>query len=147
MTGTTTTPAPLDELKRQAKRLRVSLEAAGQAIGHGRALELIAHQHGYRDWNTLHAAIGNRPPPPPLSVGQQVRGRYLGNGFTGEIVGVRQLGEAGHHRLAIRFETPVDVSAFDSMSVLRRQISAVVDRHGVTVEKTSNGVPHLQLDL
>ncbi|ANK83516.1 MAG: hypothetical protein TEF_15075 [Rhizobiales bacterium NRL2] len=147
MTGATTPPPPLDELKRQAKRLRASLEAAGQTVGHGRALELIAHQHGYRDWNTLHAAIGNRPPPPPLSVGQQVRGRYLGKGFTGEIVGLRQLGEDGRYRVALRFEDPVNVSAFESMTILRRQITAVVDRRGVTAEKTSDGVPHLRLEL
>lgn len=147
MTGSSTPLPSLEQLKRQAKRLRATLEAGGQTVGHSRALELIAHQYGYRDWNTIHAAIGNRPPPPPLSLGQQVRGRYLGHAFDGEIVGLQQLGDEGRYRLALRFDEPVDVFAFDSMSVFRRQISAVVDRRGVTAEKTSDGQPHLVLDL
>lgn len=146
MTGSSTLP-PLDELKRQARRLRATLETRGTEVSHSAALELLAHQHGYRDWNTLHAAVGNRPPPPPLSVGQQVNGRYLGHAFSGEIVGLRQLGEDGRYRVALRFDDPVNVSAFESMTILRRQIAAVVDRRGVTAEKTSDGMPHLRLDL
>lgn len=146
MTGSSILP-PLDELKRQARRLRATLETRGTEVSHSAALELLAHQHGYRDWNTLHAAVGNRPPPPPLSVGQQVNGRYLGHAFSGEIVGLRQLGEDGRYRVALRFDDPVNVSAFESMTILRRQIAAVVDRRGVTAEKTSDGMPHLRLDL
>jgi hypothetical protein len=55
------TPIPnLTTLKDQARRLRSRLQAGGENIGHSRALELIAAQYGYNDWNTLHAALGNR---------------------------------------------------------------------------------------
>ncbi len=49
----------LDALKSQAKRLRTELAHAGTELGHSRALELMAKQYGYKDWNTLHAAVGN----------------------------------------------------------------------------------------
>jgi catechol 2,3-dioxygenase-like lactoylglutathione lyase family enzyme len=47
--------------KNQAKRLRTSLAERGVAITHSEALELVAHQYGARDWNTL-AALPARPP-------------------------------------------------------------------------------------
>ena len=51
-----TTAYPIiEELKSQAKRLRQAMEARGTAISHSAALELIAQQHGVRDWNTLSA--------------------------------------------------------------------------------------------
>jgi hypothetical protein len=49
-------------VKEQAKRLRAKLAAHGAVVGHSQVLEVIAHQYGYRDWNTFHAAIGNHPP-------------------------------------------------------------------------------------
>jgi catechol 2,3-dioxygenase-like lactoylglutathione lyase family enzyme len=45
--------------KQQAKRLRTSLAERGVEVTHSEALELVAHQHGARDWNTLAA----QPPP------------------------------------------------------------------------------------
>ena len=39
-----------------AKRLRASLADRGVEVTHSEALELVAHQHGARDWNTLAAA-------------------------------------------------------------------------------------------
>ncbi|MEK1866874.1 MAG: glyoxalase superfamily protein, partial [Ensifer adhaerens] len=81
-------PLPsLDALKDQAKRLRIRLASEGETIGHSRSLELIAAQYGYRDWNTLHAAAGNRPPFNPWMLGSRVKGRYLGQTFEGEILG------------------------------------------------------------
>jgi catechol 2,3-dioxygenase-like lactoylglutathione lyase family enzyme len=38
-----------------AKRLREDLALRGVRLAHGEALELVAHQHGTRDWNTLAA--------------------------------------------------------------------------------------------
>ena len=136
----------LDDLKQQAKSLRRSLAASGQVLSHSQSLETIAHQHGFKDWNTCHAAIGNRPPV-PLHVGQQVSGKYLGKAFSGKIITLSSIGEAQWFRLAIRFDEAVDVSAFESMKVERRQINATIDRFGCSAEKTSNGVPHLALDI
>ena len=57
-----TRPTPLPDLaalKAQAKRLRTTLASEGNFISHSEALEFIARQYGYRDWNTLHAAAGS----------------------------------------------------------------------------------------
>jgi catechol 2,3-dioxygenase-like lactoylglutathione lyase family enzyme len=41
--------------KLMAKRLRAELAERGLEITHGQALELVAHQHGHADWNTMAA--------------------------------------------------------------------------------------------
>ncbi|KGB27068.1 hypothetical protein HPDFL43_00037560 [Hoeflea phototrophica DFL-43] len=51
MRGTAQLPT-LSALKDQARRLRSRMEANGDAINHSRALELIAAQFGFNDWNT-----------------------------------------------------------------------------------------------
>jgi hypothetical protein len=137
----------IDELKSQAKGLRRSLEREGKAVSHGRALELVAHQYGYDDWNTIYAAAGNRPPRCPVSIGERVRGHYLGQPFDGKVTGVQMLGAQERYRVTLKFDQPVDVVTFDSFSAFRRQVSCVIDRRGVTAEKTSNGNPHLRLAL
>ncbi len=143
MTNSNTLPA-VAVLKDQAKRLRAGLSDAGTEIGHGRALELVARQHGYRDWNTLHAAA-DAPSTPGLSVGQRVRGRYLGKPFAAEIRGLQRLSKAGWHKVSLQFDAPVDVADIAAMPVLRRRVVATVGPHGRTVEKTSDGQPHLVL--
>lgn len=47
----------LDQAKGAARTLRTSLATLDMPITHSQALELIAHQLGYRDWNTAHAAL------------------------------------------------------------------------------------------
>jgi catechol 2,3-dioxygenase-like lactoylglutathione lyase family enzyme len=44
--------------KQLAKRLRTDLAERGLVVSHSEALEIVAHQYGARDWNTLVA----RPP-------------------------------------------------------------------------------------
>ena len=44
-------------LKSEARLLRQEREKAGTPLSHGAALEAIAHQHGYRDWNTARASL------------------------------------------------------------------------------------------
>ena len=146
MTGSSQLPS-LENLKAQAKRLRATLAADGTPVGHGRALELLAHQHGYRDWNTLHAAIGNRPRPSPVAVGDRVRGRYLGQPFEGEVIGVQALATPDRFRVTLQFDAPVDVVTFDSFSAYRRRVTGTIDRTGRTTEKTSDGRPHMELAL
>ena len=137
----------LQTLKDQARRLRARLTADGHTVGHSKSLELLADQYGYRDWNTLHAAVGNQPPPSPVVVGKRVQGRYLGQPFRGEVIGVVALSVPGRFRVVLRFDEPVDVVTFDSFSAFRQRVSCVIDRTGVTAEKTSDGRPHLQLHL
>lgn len=137
----------LDELKSQARRLRDSLARDGTTVSHSRSLELLAHQFGYKDWNTLFAAMGNRPPSCPVDLGARVSGEYLGQPFDAEVIAVMRLGQDERYRITLNFEEPVDVVTFASFSAFRRRVSCVVDRAGVTAERTSDGRPHLRLAL
>lgn len=138
-----TLPA-LEDLKAQAKRLRQSLTAEGNFISHSEALELLAHQHGYRDWNTLHAAAGNRPAS-PLALGAQISGRYLGQAFTGEIIALAQLNHGSHYRLTVEFDEPVDVVTFDSFSAFRKRVNCTVGADGRSPALTGNGAPQMAI--
>ncbi|MDT1062358.1 glyoxalase superfamily protein [Paracoccus sp. CPCC 101403] len=135
----------IDEAKAQARALRAALSEQGTAISHAQALELVARQHGARDWNTLHARLALGNAPPELAVGDQVRGRYLGQGFSGTVIGLS--GPASHRQIEIRFDQPVDVVRFESFSNLRRQIRAVIDEHGRSHRHTSDGQPQLVVEL
>ncbi|WP_432572299.1 glyoxalase superfamily protein [Kineococcus sp. SYSU DK005] len=67
MTPSTTPPStPLARAKDLAKLLRSDLAAAGIEVPHCLALELIAHQHGAKDWNTLAATTGARTTAAPV---------------------------------------------------------------------------------
>ena len=48
----------MSDPKSMARRLRADLAARDVTLSHSEALEVVAHQHGARDWNTLAA----RPP-------------------------------------------------------------------------------------
>ena len=137
----------IDVLKTQAKRLRNDLESDGTPTGHSKSLELLAHQYGYKDWNTLHAAVCNRLPGPPVTIGERVRGHYLGQAFAGEVLGVSVLGAPGRYRVTFHFDEPVDVVTFESFSNLRRRVSSVINVDGVSAEKTSDGQPQMVLAL
>lgn len=136
----------LDALKDQAKRLRSSLAARGGEVSHSRALEFIAAQYGFRDWNTLHAAVANRPALDPYALGSRVRGTYLGQPFEGRILGVQALtAQPGRYRLTLDFDQPVDVVTFESFSALRKRVTCTIDGSGRSPAKTSNGRPHVEL--
>lgn len=70
------------EPKSMASRLRERLAANGTEIAHSQALEIVAVQLGYRDWNTCAAAP--KPTPAPIAIpilrtfpGEQARRFYL----------------------------------------------------------------------
>ena len=134
-----------DGAKAQAKALRAKLQAEGREIGHGQALELIAASHGFKDWNTLHAAIGNGPHP-PVAVGQVVEGQYLGQPFLAEVLGVQVL-SPGRYQVTLHLDQAVDVVTFDSFSNFRRRIHKTLGSDGRSFDCTSDGVPHLVLGL
>lgn len=144
---TTNTPLPsIEALKAQARNLRGSLENEGNFIKHGEALEFIAAQYGYRDWNTLHAAAGHALRG-ALSVGSKVSGAYLGQPFTGTILSLTALGGGTHFRVSLDLDQAVDVVRFDSFSALRKRISGTVDRQGLSHARTSDGTPHLVIEV
>lgn len=142
---TQTTLPPRDVLKGHARTLRQTLGRAGTAISHSTALEHVAHQWGYRDWNTLSDAV-SIPAHQTWTLGQRVSGRYLGHAFTGTIRAARRRGP-NHVELGIDFDSPVDVVTSPRFSALRRRVTCTIGASGRTVEKTSDGNPHLVLDL
>ena len=146
MTFSLDTPSTTS-LKAEARLLRAERAHAGTPITQGAALEIIARSHGYRDWNTLHAAVGNRPPFDPWQIGSRVRGHYLGQPFDAKVLGVQALTtQPGRYRLTLHFDEPVDVVTFESFSAFRQRVNCTVDETGRTIAKTSNGRPHLELE-
>ena len=144
MTNDTTQIPPRDVLKAQAKRLRADFAARGQEMTHSEALETIAHQWGARDWNTLSAMA--RSSHPGWAPNQRVKGRYLGHPFEGFIKSARQSAN-GYWSLSIRFDQAIDVVASKLFSSFRQQITGTVNELGQSPRKTSDGQPHLVLDM
>jgi hypothetical protein len=136
----------LDALKDQARRLRSDLKKSDPTISHSKSLELIAHQYGFKDWNTLHAAVGNRPAA-VLTIGQKVKGLYLGQEFDGEVIGLKSLAGGQKFRVNLHLDEPVDVVKFDSFSAFRHRVNCTIDPSGKTVEKTSDDKPQLVLEM
>lgn len=133
----------LANAKTHAKRLRAGLANQASEISHAAALEMVAHQNGFADWNSFHAAIGNRPPD-GWTVGGRVQGRYLSQPFEATVLAVEML-RPNWFQLVLDLDQAVDVVTFDSFSNYRKRISAIVGPEGVSRERTSNGVPHLQM--
>lgn len=142
-----TTPLPtLSAIKDQARRLRARLEADGQTVSHSKSLELVASQHGFRDWNTLAAALGNRPGIETLRPGMRVSGAYLGQRFTGRLLGIELLNARSDRiRVTLDFDEPVDVVTFPSFSSFRKRVTGTIGEDGMSRERTSNGLPQLEL--
>lgn len=131
------------EAKAQAKSLRYALAGEGIAVSHAKALELVAHQNGARDWNTLHARLRDVAVQ-PFHLKQRVRGLYLGKQFRGEIIALASSGT--YYSVSIRFDEPVDTVTFDSFSNMRRLVRSVIDGNGRSIRKTSDGKPQLALE-
>jgi len=136
----------IDILKQRAKDLRAERKA-GNTITHSQSLELVAHEHGFRDWNTLRAVSNEAPQFCPVTPGERINGQYLGHDFEGEVLSAEILPETGQYQVGVRFDEPVDVVTHDSFSAFRRRVCLKIDRKGRTVEKTSDGQPHLVLNL
>ena len=141
----------IETLKLQAKNLRADLAATGKPVGHSQSLELVAHNLGYRDWNTLRAASENTPrndlPKCPVAIGDRVVGRYLGQPFQANVLQATPLEAGSLYRITLHFDEPVDVVTHTSFSSFRQRVSGNIDRTGQSPQKTSNGPPQLWLDL
>lgn len=139
-------PLPsLQEAKAQAKALRQSCAAAGETLSHSAALERVAKDLGFRDWNTCVAGLG-RAGPRGLRQGDRVSGRYLGQAFTGEVIRAESVAaKPGWTRLELHLDQAVDVVRFAAFSNLRRRIRGTVGPQGFSEERTSDGVPHLEI--
>ncbi|WP_425044428.1 glyoxalase superfamily protein [Primorskyibacter sp. S87] len=131
---------PVEELKAQANRLRQELRRDGTELSHSAALELVAHQHGARNWNTLRSQAGNRM---RLNVGDRVAGRYLGQSFAGTVRALSVIGDSDHRRVTVQFDEPVDVVRFESFSAMRQRVSGEIGWDGRSTRCTSDGAPQL----
>ncbi|MBB3995374.1 hypothetical protein GGR95_003029 [Sulfitobacter undariae] len=131
-----------EDLKAQAKRLRMEMSAKGTDMTHAAALETLAHQWGMRDWNTLAAKADQQTVQ--WHPGQRVSGRYLGHKFMG-MIKAASLATSGHWSLTVRFDDPVDVVTSELFSSLRRQVNTTVTPQGISPQKTSDGQPHMVL--
>ncbi|MBO6550847.1 MAG: hypothetical protein JJ964_14650 [Rhizobiales bacterium] len=133
------------QAKDQAKRLRTKMLEDGSKIGHAQSLELVAHRHGFRDWNSMRATIGNGSPK-GWAVGDRVTGTYLSQTFSAHVISVSNI-KPEWFKLVLQLEQAVDVVTSNSFSNYRQRIHGVVGPKGYSVERTSNGEPHLQIDL
>ncbi|MBY9068451.1 hypothetical protein K1X12_16235 [Hyphomonas sp. WL0036] len=131
-----------EQAKARARELRAELAASGAPVSHSQALELVARELGYRDWNTASARLSNEPEV-PLQVGDQVAGRYLKQPFAGRVLAVREIYDGAAFEVTIHFDEPVDVVEFDSFSNLRTRVTITVSPGGVSQARTSDGVPHM----
>jgi hypothetical protein len=144
MTFSLDTPSTAS-LKAEARALRAERALSGSPISHGAALEAVARAHGYRDWNTAAAAIPERVAS-PVQVGQRVKGTYLGNPFTGLVIGVNLLSDMQHYEVTVKADQPIDVSKSKLIGpIMRQRLRSTVDLHGVSVSRTSDGEPHLRV--
>ena len=57
----------IQKAKQMAKNLRASLEKCDQEVSHSAALELVAQQLGYKDWNVAAAMLADESSPPAIT--------------------------------------------------------------------------------
>lgn len=57
----------IEQAKQMAKKLRASLESRNQTVSHSAALETVAHQLGYKDWNTASAMLPQEDTQPAMT--------------------------------------------------------------------------------
>ena len=134
-----------DQAKGRARDLRKSLAEEGVAISHAQALERVSRELGFRDWNTASARLSNTPVE-PFNVGDRVTGVYLKRRFSGEILALRKMADGQAYSVSLALDKAVDVSDFDSFSVLRHRITGTVSDQGRSWSRTSDGHPHLVLE-
>ncbi|WP_370322611.1 glyoxalase superfamily protein [Oricola sp.] len=135
-------PRTIAQAKQRAKIMRKDLFSRGIKISYSQALERVAAEIGYRDWNTAVARLSNEPPF-RIQVGDTVSGTYLKQPFTGQVLAVREIGGGSHFEVTLHFDEPVDVVSFDSFSAFRQRVNVTVDDTGVSPSKTSDGEPHM----
>lgn len=134
-----------EQAKARARELRAELARAGTPLSHSEALERVAAELGYRDWNTASARLSNEPEV-AFQVGDQVAGKYLKQPFAGRVLSVREIAGGSAFELTIRFDEAVDVVEFESFSNLRTQVTITVSAGGVSAFRTSDGAAHMVVE-
>ncbi len=141
-------PLPsLSEAKAMARAWRSEQAQAGETHSHSAALEHVAQQLGFRDWNACVATLAQSEAR-SYATGDHVSGHYLSQPFTARILrAIPAEGRPGWVQVELELDHPVDVVTSERFSNLRRRIRAVVGPEGYSREKTSDGVPHLVLEV
>ncbi|MGB1235570.1 MAG: glyoxalase superfamily protein [Planktomarina sp.] len=121
------------DLKLQANQLRADTPALSQTG----AYEALAKSLGFRNWNTLRASAID------WSIGDRVRGRYLGQAFKGAIIGLHKRGP--HIALTLQFDQAVDVVTSEHFSNFRSRVTVPMRSKNHSAANTSDGTPHLVL--
>lgn len=123
--------------KIHARRLRDALAAEGIALSHGKALDIVARQHGERDWNTLaaraSAAAAPEPVPEaaaPFAVGDAVAGLFNGAPAMGRVIGLAETIKPGLWRVTVKFSPPVDASTSANFRAERTRVEMIVGADG-----------------
>ncbi len=148
MTGPVSHQSPilpcLAQLKEEARQLRASNP---YPLTHGQALEKIAQHYGYRNWNILAAKAKQQSASNRFVAGMRLTGTYLKQRFSGQLLSVFPTEQAGYHRLTLHFDEAVDVVTFDSFSAYRQRVSCIIGPDGISPNKTSDGEPHMRLEM
>jgi hypothetical protein len=131
-------------LKAEAKTLREERAQSVQPVTHAAALEEVARNHGYRDWNTARAALPDRVVV-PFQVGMRVKGYYLERPFRGLLIGVKLLSNMQNYTVTVLFDDPVNVTPNFMFAAHRHRVTATIDVHGVTPALRGNGQPQMQV--
>lgn len=118
-----------ENLKIQARRMRDHFAEKNIEISHAMALETLAKQYGYKDWNVLSATIKRQSSHktwPELD--DKVTGKYLGHNFTARVLKVQSSPVAHVRRYTFVFEEPIDVVASEHFSSFRKRINCFLDQ-------------------
>lgn len=123
-----------DDLKAQAKRLKEHFSAQNITLSHSEALEALAKQHGFKNWNVLSAnlkpklKIGNNTPNWPTLDGK-ISGTYLGHTFTGTVLRINVTNMDHIRRYKIHFDAPVDVVKSKFFTNYRQRINCFLNEN------------------
>ncbi|MCO5155320.1 MAG: glyoxalase superfamily protein [Aquamicrobium sp.] len=133
---TTSSSHSAPDYKVHARRLRDALAAEGVAVSHGKALDIVARQHGARDWNTL-SAKANAPAPcsreartAPFAVGDRVEGTFNDRPAKGRVIGLAETIKPDLWRVTVKFSPPVDASTSAAFRAERTRVEMVVGADG-----------------
>ena len=91
------------------------------------------------------SAMARDPAQPPSA--PKCAADISAQAFEGEVIGVQTLTPRDRFRVTLHFDEPVDVVTFDSFSNMRQRVTCVIDSSGRSTEKTSDGRPHMQLEV
>ena len=124
----TTNELTAEDIKKQAVRLKEHFASQNIPITHSAALEALAKQHGYKDWNVLFAKLKhgkNTPSWPTLD--DKVSGSYLGHPFTGTVLRINVSTLPNVRRYKIHFDEPIDVVKSKLFSSYRQRINCFLN--------------------